>query len=284
VSSPGAIAALAAAMAAASAVAALREGVRGWPLARDWFERAVSPLARAGSEAYEPTERERRRLWLAGSLLSGAVLLAVFGVGIYLAVLGAVPIVSDRLLAARRRRFHAAFEAGLGPWARSLGDAIGAGQSVRAAVIVSAPGCPAPVSGEVARVRADLETGAALEDALARLSERIGLPALDSVIGALGVAARSGGDVARLLHRFATANDERVALLADSRSATAQARMTGVAVAAMPAAGLAFAELSSPGFTTVMAGDEVAGSLLLVSAAVQVLAFAAIRRISRIQS
>lgn len=277
-----ALAPLAAAAAALLAAAAAREMLHAWPAARRWLARAVAPLARAGSEGYEPTDGERRRLWLVGSVACGLGMVALLGFGPYLAALAAVPVASDRLLAHRRGRYRARIESGLGPWARSLGDAIAAGQPVRAAVAGSFAQANEAVAGELARVRADLETGVRLEQALAGLSRRVGSPSLDSIVAALGVAARSGGEVALLLNRFAAANDERIAVLADARSATAQARMTGVAVAAMPVAGLLFAQLASPGFTEAMLADASARTLLLASGLIQAGAFAAIRKISRV--
>lgn len=282
-SAVGALGSFAAAVAAALAIAAAREGIHAWPTARRWLAQAVAPLARAGSEGYEPTDDERRRLWIVGSVACGLGMVTLFGFGSYLAVIGSVPVASNRLIAHRRSRYRARIEEGLGPWARSLGDAIAAGQPVRAAVAGSFSQANPAVAGELSRVRSDLETGVPLEEALAHLSRRTGSPSLGSIVSALGVAARSGGEVASLLRRFAAANDERVALLADARSATAQARMTGVAVAAMPAAGVLFAELTSPGFTAAMLADATASTLLLVSVLIQVGAFAAIRKISGVR-
>ena len=58
----------------------------------------------------------------------------------------------------------------------------------------------------------------------------------------------AGGDLAGLLRRFAATAAERDRTAADARSATAQARFTGLLVAAMPAGSAVFAELLEPGF------------------------------------
>ena len=69
---------------------------------------------------------------------------------------------------------------------------------------------------------------------------------------------------------------------ADARSATAQARFTGILVAAMPAGAALLAELLSPGFVSGMAGNGAAFALLAAAAGLQVAGFAAISRLGRI--
>ena len=89
---------------------------------------------------------------------------------------------------------------------------------------------------------------------------------------------RSRGAAAAL--RRAAAERDRVA--ADARSATAQARFTGLLVVAMPTGAALFAELVEPGFVARLLSDTPASVLLALAAALQLVGFAAIRRLSRI--
>ena len=57
----------------------------------------------------------------------------------------------------------------------------------------------------------------------------------------------AGGDLAALLRDLAAALEERGRVVADARSATAQARFTALLVTALPAAGLVLGELAQPG-------------------------------------
>ena len=69
-------------------------------------------------------------------------------------------------------------------------------------------------------------------------SERV-----DAFAAALLSQRLAGGDLAGLLRRFADGAAERDRVAEDARSATAQARFTGLLVVAMPSGGALFAEL-----------------------------------------
>ena len=81
-----------------------------------------------------------------------------------------------------------------------------------------------------------------------RCAGALGSPRVDSFAAALLSQQLAGGDLAALLRRFAAAAAERDRAEADARSATAQARFTGLLVVAMPAGAALFAELLEPGF------------------------------------
>ena len=67
---------------------------------------------------------------------------------------------------------------------------------------------------------------------------------LDTLVAAVLLQRDAGGDLAGLLRELAAALEERARVLADARSATAQARFTALLVSALPAVALAIAELA----------------------------------------
>jgi tight adherence protein B len=134
----------------------------------------------------------------------------------------------------------------------------------------------------MARVRAELALGASTRDALAGLRRRLGSSRVDSFAAALVSQQLSGGDLATLLRRFAAAAADRDRTEADARSATAQARFTGLLVVAMPAGAAVLAELLEPGFVAGLVAEPAAATLLAVAAVLQLAGFAAIRRLSRV--
>ena len=98
------------------------------------------------------------------------------------------------------------------------------------------------------RVRAELALGAPTREALEALRRRVDSPRVDSFAAALLSQQLAGGDLATLLRRFAAAAADRDRTEADARSATAQARFTGLLVVAMPVGAALLAELLEPGF------------------------------------
>ncbi len=263
---------------------ALREAVIAFPAAARWLGTAIEPLRRAGREGYAPTEAERRRLGIVGSLMILAGAFAVLGPGPAPLLAAAGPVAAASAVARRRASYRRAVECGLPEVATAVADALGAGRSPRAALGAAAASLEGPPAREMERVRAELNLGAPTRDALAGLRRRVDSPRIDSFAAALQSQQLAGGDLATLLRRFAAASAERDRAEADARSATAQARFTGLLVVAMPVGAALLAELLEPGFVGGLLADSASAALLAAAAAVQIAGFAAIRRLSRVTS
>ena len=274
---------LLAAVAGGMAAVAVREAVLASPALGRWLVEAIEPLRRAGREGYAPTEAERRRLAAlgTGALLVGALFVAGPGPAPHGAVAG--PGAAAWAVARRRARYRRAVECGLPQVATAVADALAGGRSVRAALASAASSMEGPPAAELARVRADLELGASTADGLAALGARLRSERVNSFSAALLSQQLSGGDLAGLLRRFAASAAERDRVAADARSATVQARFTGLLVVAMPAGAALFAELIEPGFVGGLLSNGTSAALLAAAAAFQVGGFASIRRLSRIE-
>jgi tight adherence protein B len=273
---------LAAAAAGGLGAFALRDSVRASPALARWIAAAIEPLRRAGAEGYLPTEAERRRL---AALVAGALLLvalALVGPAPAVPLAAAGPAAAAWGLGARRRRYRRAVEHGLAEIATAIADALASGRSVRAALAAAAGSLQGPPGVEMARVRADLELGCSTAEALDGLRARLRSPRVDALCAALAAHGIAGGDLVGLLRRFATAATEREGVVAEARSATAQARFTGLLVAAMPLGAAALAELASPGFVIGIVRSPLGLILVAVAIAIQLAGFAAIRRLSRV--
>jgi tight adherence protein B len=263
---------------------AIRDAVLASPAAARWVGRAVEPLLRAGAEGYLPTAAERRRL---AAVVAGALLLialALFGPAPAVPLAAAGPAAAAWSVGARRRRYRRAVERGLPEIATATADALAAGRSVRAALTSAAGSLDGPPGVEMARVRADLELGASTADALGGLRSRLRSPRIDALCAALATHQLGGGDLADLLRRFAAAAAERERIAAEARSATAQARFTGLLVVAMPLGAAGLAELADPRFVGGMLGNSISLVLIGVAVALQLVGFAAIRRLGRVEA
>ena len=274
---------LLAAAAGGMAAVAVREAIIASPALGRWIAATVEPLRRAGQEGYAPTDAERRRLAVLGTV---ALLLAGFmvigpGPAPFLALAG--PGAAAWTLSRRRARYRLAVERGMPQIATAVADALAGGRSVRAALTSAAASVEGPAAAELARVRADLDLGTSTADALGALQARLRATRVDAFAAALLSQQLGGGDLAGLLRRFAASAAERDRVSADARSATAQARFTGLLVVAMPTGAALFAELIQPGFVGALLANGASLALLAVAAAFQAGGFAAIRRLSRIE-
>ena len=273
---------LLAALAGGLGAVAARDAFRATPAAAAWLARAFEPLSRAGSEGYAPSVAERRRL----GLVIGAVLLGagawLFGPAPAAPLAAAGPAAASWAVAVRAGRYRRAVESALPRVAIATSDALAAGRSARSALDASSGSLDGPAAAEMARVRADLDLGLSMESALGGLRARIRSARVDSFCSALLSQRITGGDLVGLLRRYATAAAARERAEADARSATAQARFTGILVAAMPMGAALLAELLYPGFVTGLLGNGASIGLLAVAAALQVGGFAAISRLGRV--
>lgn len=274
--------ALSAALAGGSLALAGREAWRASPELAAWLRAALEPLRRAGSEGYAPSSLERRRLAAIAALgaVGGGWLLAGPVLALPLAV--AAPAGAAWAIGQRRRRYRRAVELSLPEVATAIADSLSAGRSLRASLPAAARYLDGPPAAELARLGAELDLGAPTAATIAGWRARMRSARVDAFATALLSQRLAGGDLAGLLRRFAAGAAERDRVAEDARSATAQARFTGVLVVAMPSGGALFAELLQPGFVVGLFGSPVSIALLALAALLQLAGFVAIRRFARV--
>ncbi|MGN6257398.1 MAG: type II secretion system F family protein [Solirubrobacterales bacterium] len=252
------------------------------PTLARWLRLALEPLRRAGEEGYVPSTLERRRLAVlgAGAAVFGGWFLGGFTLALPLSVAG--PAGMGWALGARRRRYRRAVERSLPEMAIAIADSLSAGRSLRASLPAAVASLDGPPAAELARLAAELDLGAPTAGAVAAWRRRMRSQRVDAFAAALLSQRLAGGDLAGLLRRFAAGAAEQERVAEDARSATAQARFTGLLVVAMPTGGALFAELLQPGFLARLLASPPAAILLALAAALQVLGFFAIRRFAQV--
>jgi len=274
---------LLAALGGAAVAVAARESLTGLPLLRRQVGAAARVLALAGRENRAPSEAERRRLGLLAGALLGALAVLLSGSLPLAGVAAAGPAAAGWAVASRRRRYRLAVEADIAAIAGAIADSVAAGGSLRIALPAAAAGLSGPSAVEMARVCADLDLGIAPRLALGSLAARVRSERVEALTLAVLSQQRAGGDLSGLLRRHARAAAQRVAAEREARSATAQARMTGGLVVAMPLIMGLLVELLAPGFVAAMLADPAAVVLLALAAALQVVGFLAIRRLGEVR-
>lgn len=261
---------------------AAREALAATPAAAAWVRLALEPLRRAGEEGYAPSTLERRRLAALGT--TAAILGGWFlgGLPLALPLSVAAPAAMGWAVGARRHRYRRAVERSLPEIATAVADSLGAGRSLRASFTAAGAALDGPPAIEMARLAAEFELGAPTRQVLAGWRQRMRSPAVEAFAAVLLSQRLAGGDLSGLLRRFAAGAAERERVAEDARSATAQARFTGLLVVAMPTGGALFAELLQPGFLAGLLGSPPAAVLLAVALALQLAGFVAIRRLSQV--
>ena len=277
---PAALTALAA-LAGGLLAVAMRDALISAPRIAAWLSAAVAPLGRAGREGYTPSTEEQRRLALLGSAAILGLVVLVAGPG-PLALAGAAgPSTVGWLVTRRRERYRRGVERSVPEVATAIADAISGGRSVRGALAGASSSLEGPAAVELARLGAELELGASTAEALSAMRRRLRSGRVDALVTALLSQQGAGGDLAGLMRRLAAAAAERDRVDDEARTATTQARFTGLLVVALPAGATVFTELLEPGFISQVLTEPASAAMLIIAAGLQLVGFAAIRRLGR---
>ena len=245
--------------------------------------RLADAVARLGREGRDPGASERRRLLLAGAAAAAVVGWALAGPGPGLALAAAGPWAAARALRARRERYRREVGEGVPAMAIALADALGGGHSLRAALAEAAATVPGPSGHELRRAAAELAAGATTEGALEAMRGRAPSPQLDTLVAACLLQRRAGGDLAGLLRDCARAFEDQARVEAEARTATAQARFTGLLVVMLPLGGALLAELASPGWLLGLWSSFLTAWLVGIALVLQAGAAVLIRRLGRVR-
>ncbi len=263
---------------------ALREAVLATPMTARWVRGAVAPLRRAGSEGYLPDEPEMRRLGLIGGVAIAVTVWLAAGLNIAIVLGFAGPAITTSAVARRRAAYRRAFERGMAEVATAVADGLAGGGSPRAALLSAPEALRGETAAEMRRLACELAHGVSSLEALEGMRRRLGSSQVDAFVAAVGTGVVGGGDLAALLRRFAESSTDREQTLADARTATAQARFTGLLVVMMPIGALLFAELAMPGFIAGILRSGPAFAALVVAGILQVVGYLLISRLARIES
>ena len=240
------------------------------------FERTETRLA--GARAWEALgcriERAGMRvrpasfLWAVGGggLALGALLTLATGSGalllvVPLAVLGcAWALVSLR--AARRLR---AFDEQLPELLGVLSGSLRAGHSFSHALEAAAADAGPPAGEELARVLAEARLGRPIDEALARLAQRMPSEDLTFVLTAVTIQRQVGGSLASLFEVVHETVRQRQQFARKVRGLTAMGRASAWVLVAVPVAVGALLTLLNPGYMSPLVTTGVGRMLLVTS-------------------
>jgi tight adherence protein B len=104
-----------------------------------------------------------------------------------------------------------------------------------------------PLAADFARVRERCALGAPIDDAIARWAGERDAPGVQPAAGALALGASVGGACADALDGLAASLRGRLAVMAEARALSAQARLSAIVIGTAPVGYLAWSAIVDPG-------------------------------------
>ena len=212
---------------------------------------------------------------LVGLVLTGQWLLALAA-----SVLGL--LLPDLYVARRYQQRLRAFDGQLPDALTLMANALKSGYSFLQAADVVAREMPAPIADEFAWLVKETRVNIPLEDALANLLDRVPSPDLDLVVTAVLIQKQVGGNLAGVLERTAETIRERVRLQGQIRTLTAQGRLSGWIVGALPVALLVLLSAMNPAYLQPLLTTPVGWVLLGAGVVMEAAGVLVIRALIRV--
>jgi tight adherence protein B len=167
---------------------------------------------------------------------------------------------------ARQARINAQLEEMLVLVSNSLKSGYGLLQSFEYASRQISP----PLASELKRMIQDANLGAGAEAAIDALADRIASPDMEMVVTAIAIQRSVGGNLAQTLDNVAYTIRERDRIRGEIKTLTAQQRMTGIVIGALPIfVGLIMFAMN-PDYMSPLFTETVGRVLLLIAAGLEV--------------
>ena len=211
----------------------------------------------------------------------GAMLITgSFIVGLLFAALGAwMPYL---WLKRRRNRRMYAFEEGLPEAIDLLGRAIRAGHPLSSGLKMVADETQEPIAGEFQRTFEEHRFGVPFDDAIQDLADRVDIVDVRILVTAILIQREVGGNLAEVLDNLASVIRARFTIRRQLRVYTAQGRMSGYVLAALPIVVGGIIYLLNPEYGALMFTHSLGRIFLVTAAVMQIIGYLWIRKIINI--
>jgi tight adherence protein B len=191
----------------------------------------------------------------------------------------ALCLVPSMILTLQRSRRVAAFNNVLAEGIDMLARALRAGHSVVSAMEMLAENAQEPVCSEFGEIFRQLNLGLPLREALLQLLQRVPSSDLRVLVTAILVQKDTGGNLVEILDRTVFVIRDRLRIEGEIQVQTAQGRLTGWILSALPLVMLALLNLVNPGYSTILFRDPVGRKLVYASGGMLLIGSLIIRRI-----
>ena len=189
------------------------------------------------------------RAWWGWLLISAVLALTLFvfaGVGVACLVIAVLTLGPVLVLRTRRGQGDLRVERELPAALEAVARSLRSGASLRQALAEAGSVTPGRLGRELALVGRRVEHGVPLVEALERMADAHPLPGVRLTVAALCLGVETGGAQARAVDGVASTLRDRLAVAAEVRALSSQARMSALVIGLAPIAFGAFAIATDP--------------------------------------
>ena len=164
-----------------------------------------------------------------------------------------------------------------------MSQALRAGHALGGAVQIVYEQMPPPIATEFAQVYHEQNLGVRIEDALQSMADRVDSLDVRFFVTAVKIQRQTGGDLAEVLDSISNVIRERIELAGLVRSLTAEGRLSGWVLLALPVL-VFFATMNlNPDYASVLFDEPIGRIMLMVACGMQLMGMAMIRWIVNIK-
>jgi tight adherence protein B len=203
------------------------------------------------------------QLAIIGAVIAGALL---WELPYWYALVAVAAIGPKLVIESRRRKRIALIERQLDPFILALANALKSIPSVSAAFQSVVDTSPSPIREEIDLCTREMRVGSTLDEVLLHMAGRVKSARFDSVLSAIVLGRRVGGNLPRVLENTAASIREVHRLEAVLRTKTAEAKMQLYVIGATPLVMLSALSFISPGYFNPLA-ESALGTVVGLAAA-----------------
>jgi tight adherence protein B len=164
-----------------------------------------------------------------------------------------------------------------------MSQALRAGHSLASSLEVVHEQLPDPAGSEFGRVFHEQNLGIKIEDALTSMASRVDSLDVRFFVTAVLIQRQTGGDLAEVLDKISSVIRQRIELFGLVQGLTAEGRLSGWVLLALPLVVFAAVALLNPGYSEQLTGNATGKMLLMVAGGMQLMGLAMIRWIVNIK-
>jgi tight adherence protein B len=164
-----------------------------------------------------------------------------------------------------------------------MSQALRAGHSLAGAIQLVYEQMPPPIATEFAQVYHEQNLGIKVEEALQSMADRVDSLDVRFFVTAVMIQRQTGGDLAEVLDNISGVIRERIELAGLVRGLTAEGRLSGWVLFALPGLVFVASMFLNPNYARVLLEDPRGQIMLMIAAGMQLMGIAMIRWIVNIK-